>query len=205
MIGVITGDIVNSTKLQDPSIWLYPLRAALQQITLNEATWEVYRGDSFQLEIKNYFQCFEHAVYIKACIKSIKDLDVRLSIGIGEKSFEGQTVTESNGEAFQFSGETLETLKRDKLNLKIKTSDLELDQELNLYFKLISLTMDHWTPNSAEIVKLYLENKNKIQKELAEIIGISQDAVSKRMKRANLEEVLEIDQMYRKKISKLNS
>jgi hypothetical protein len=200
MIGVITGDIINSTKYRDPNIWLIPLKEALGKLESKFNRWEIYRGDSFQIEIKDYFNAFEYALYLKACIKSIKKLDVRIAIGVGEKSFEGDNVTEANGEAFQFSGETLEALKKEKHNLKIKTTNFELDQELNLYFKLVSIVMDNWTANSAEVVKLYLENKNKTQRELAEMIGINQDAVSKRISRAYLEEIKELDLMFREKI-----
>ena len=63
--------------------------------------------------------------------------------------------------------------------------------------------MDNWTVNSAEIVKLSLDNPNMIQVELAEIIGISQDAVSKRQKRAYLDEILDLDRLYRQKIAQL--
>jgi hypothetical protein len=200
MIGVITGDIINSTKYRDPNIWLIPLKEALGKLESKFNRLEIYRGDSFQIEIKDYFNAFEYALYLKACIKSIKKLDVRIAIGVGEKSFEGDNVTEANGEAFQFSGETLEALKKEKHNLKIKTTNFELDQELNLYFKLVSIVMDNWTANSAEVVKLYLENKNKTQRELAEMIGINQDAVSKRISRAYLEEIMELDLMFREKI-----
>jgi transcriptional regulator with XRE-family HTH domain len=63
--------------------------------------------------------------------------------------------------------------------------------------------MDNWTTNSAEAVKLYLENQNKTQKELAAMIGINQDAVSKRLKRAYFEEIKELDLLYRDKIDTL--
>ncbi|MCB0463053.1 MAG: SatD family protein [Flavobacteriaceae bacterium] len=202
-ISVITGDIVGSTKYKDPNIWLNPLKKALGKLESKFNKWEIYRGDSFQIEVKDYFSALQSAIYLKSCIKSIKNLDVRIAIGVGEKSFEGSTVNESNGTAFQFSGETLEQLKKEKHNLKIKTNNHDLDQELNLYFKLASIAMDNWTTNSAEAVKLYLENQNKTQKELAEMIGIKQDAISKRIKRANLDEILELDAMFRQKIDTL--
>jgi len=113
------------------------------------------------------------------------------------------TVTESNGEAFQFSGETLENLKKDKINLKLKTPDPILNRDLNLYFKLALMSMDNWTVNSAEIIKTQIENPHKIQSEIAQLIGINQEAVSKRMKRANLEEILELNNLYIIKISNL--
>ena len=200
---VITGDIIKSRKQTNPEIWISILKNALSTLESDKKYWGIYRGDSFQIEIRDFYKSFEAAVYIKSCIKMIKGLDVRLAIGIGNKTHQGNDVTESNGEAFVFSGETLESLKKEKQNLRIKTKDHKLNQELNLYFKLALVNMDHWTVNSAEIVKLSIENPNALQQKLAEQIGTKQDAVSKRQKRAGLENFLELDQMYRQKIDTL--
>lgn len=203
MTSVITGDIIGSSKHINPTIWLGSLKDALGMLASKFNKWEIYRGDSFQIEIKDIYNSFESAVYIKSCIKCNKDMDVRLAIGIGEKTFDGVKVTESNGEAFQYSGETLELLKQEKTNLKIKTSNEVLNRELNLYFKFALIAMDGWTVNTAEIVKLSLENQNKLQKELAQLIGINQEAVSKRLKRAYFEEIQELNLLYREKIDTL--
>lgn len=207
MTSVITGDIIKSRDFKDQNIWLNKLKAALSELTGDDSYYEIYRGDSFQLECKNIEESFKCVTYIKACIKSIKGLDVRMAIGIGKKSYQGKTVSESNGEAFVFSGETFETLKKEKLNLKIKTGNFDWDQEINLYFKLALIAMDKWTVNSAEIVKLSLEYPKLIQSNLAELVGvsISQDAVSKRQKRAYLEEIKELDLIYRYKIETLKN
>tara|TARA_R110002012_G_scaffold319389_3_gene539827 strand:- start:37280 stop:37888 length:609 start_codon:yes stop_codon:yes gene_type:complete len=202
MTSVITGDIINSKNVE-PKIWLPLLKDALNFLESDTRLWEIYRGDSFQIELKNPQNSFLSAVYIKACIRMIKGLDVRLAIGVGAKTYQGETVTESNGEAFQFSGETLEYLKKDKVNLKIKTPNDTLNRDLNLYFKLTLISMDNWTVNSAEIIKTQIENPNKIQTEIAQLIGINQEAVSKRMKRANLEEILELNVLFSNKISNL--
>lgn len=200
---VITGDIIKSRQQANPEVWIKVLKAALSTLEPDTKYWEVFRGDSFQIEIRDIYKSFESALYIKACIKMLKDLDVRLAIGIGEKTYEGNDVTESNGEAFVFSGVTLEMLKKEKVNLKIKTSNEILNQDLNVSFKLALIAMDNWTINSAEIVKLHLENQHKIQEQLAEMIGINQNAVSKRMKRANLDDILEFNHLYRQKIATL--
>ncbi|GGI57913.1 transcriptional regulator [Winogradskyella haliclonae] len=203
MTSVITGDIIKSRDFKDQDIWLNRLKSALAMLSNDSSNYEIYRGDSFQLEHKNYLGSLFAVIYIKACMKSIKGLDVRMAIGVGNKSYQGKTVSESNGEAFVFSGETFETLKKEKLNLKIKTGDIDLDEELNLYFKLALIAMNNWTVNSAEIVKLSFENPNMIQSKLAKLVGISQDAVSKRQKRAYLDEIKELDLIYRHKIETL--
>lgn len=200
---VITGDIIKSRAQTNPEIWLKALKSALSTLGPYSRNWEIFRGDSFQIEIKNQANSFRAAIYLKACIKMIKGLDVRMAIGIGDKIYEGSDVTESTGEAFVFSGETFESLKKDKVNLRIKTTDQTLNNELNLYFRLALISMDHWTVNSAEIVKLILEQPTMIQKELAKLIGTNQNAISKRQKRAHLDEILELDKMYKQKISVL--
>lgn len=203
MTSVITGDIIKSRNIKDQNIWMEQLKYALNTLSSDKSYNEIYRGDSFQYECRNIYDSFINAVYIKSCIKTIKGIDVRMSIGIGTKDYEGNTVSESNGEAFVYSGETFETLKKEKVNLKVKTKDFVLNEELNLYFKLALIAMDNWTTNSAEIVKLSIENPTMIQVELAKLIGISQDAVSKRQKRAYLDEILELDKLYRQKIDQI--
>ncbi|MGB0981696.1 MAG: transcriptional regulator [Winogradskyella sp.] len=203
MTSIITGDVIKSRKAFSEDTWLLPLKLALAKLTNNASFYDIYRGDSFQLECRKIEDSFITAVYIKAFLKSIKNIDVRMSIGIGEKAYQGNSVGESNGEAFIYSGETFETLKQKKQNLRLKTSNDIINTEINLYFRLALIAMDNWTTNSAEIVKLSLEYPNKIQRELAKLIGINQDAVSKRQKRAYLDEILELDTLYRQKISQL--
>ncbi|HNU59326.1 MAG TPA: transcriptional regulator, partial [Aquaticitalea sp.] len=136
MTSVIIGDIIKSERISDPTLWLDTLKSALTYLTKNSDNWELFRGDSFQIEIADITNSFEAAIYIKAALKSHKSLDARMALGIGNKSFTGKNITESNGEVFQFSGETLEQLKKEKVTFKIKTPNPKLDVELNLYFKL---------------------------------------------------------------------
>lgn len=205
MTSILTGDIIRSRSIKNSEVWLSILKEALTACSQNSSQWNIYRGDSFQLESSNIGNSLKTAIYIKACIKTIKGLDVRIAIGVGEKTFSGNSVVESNGEAFQFSGETLEQLKKEKVNLKIKTIDDQLNQELNLYFKLALTIMDHWTSNSAEIVKLYIEQPQALQEELGQHLGINQNAVSGRQKRAHLDVIMQLEKLYRQKITHLQA
>ena len=200
MTSVITGDIINSREAPSPVQWLSVLKETLSHIAVAPKYWEVFRGDSFQVEIQDYYNAFQVSVYIKACLKEIKGLDVRMAIGIGDKTHEAATISESNGEAFIFSGEVFETLKKEKKNLAIKTGIHAIDEELNLYFRLGLIAMDNWTPNSAEIVKLTIDNPKFSQQELGDLINIKQNTVSERQKRAYLDEIMALDHMYRLKV-----
>ena len=184
-------------------IWLEILKETIKTVQPDPKYRVIYRGDSFQLELQPIERSFEAAVYIKSCIKQLKGLDIRLAIGIGDKSFEGEQVSESNGEAFVFSGELLEKIKEDKLNLQIKTPFKEFNREINLFMKLASIIMDHWSANSAEVVKLFIENPHMRQVDMAKCIGISQNTVSERRKRAHLDEILELNELFKDKVAQL--
>ena len=60
--------------------------------------------------------------------------------------------------------------------------------------------MDSWTKNSAEVFKLSLESENITQKEIANLLGITQGRVSERQKRAGFEPIMKLEKRFRKLI-----
>src|SRR5690606_28096278 len=111
MVAILTGDIADSRKLKNQDEWLVPLKELFSETEGSyPMKWEIYRGDSFQAEISNPEEALMTALRIKAAIKSIKaeKLDVRIAIGIGRKEYQGERITESNGEAYINSGEKFE-------------------------------------------------------------------------------------------------
>ncbi|MCP9751227.1 SatD family protein [Ferruginibacter sp. HRS2-29] len=201
MIGVITGDIINSREADNQQEWLVPIKKVFNQFGKTPKTWEIFRGDSFQLEVEKPEDTFWAAILIKASIRSVRSLDVRMAIGIGEKSHDAARISESNGEAFIHSGEKFENLKKQKQNLAVKTPWPDFDQQFNLMISLASIAMDKWSQSSAELIALSLQHKELSQKELGEKIAIGQSSVSERQKRAHFEEVMELENFYRQQIT----
>lgn len=199
MTSVITGDIINSRKSK-PLHWLTMLKEELNQIGKSPKVWEIYRGDSFQVEVTDIHETLKWAFKIKSAIKQTKNLDVRMGIGIGTKAPGSTKITEANGEAFTHSGMAFEALK--KRTLIVKSPWQDFDEEINLLLQAILLTADQWTPNSAEMVNLSIALNKAIQSELAKKLNITQGRVSERQKRAGLEELLKIDIRYRQLIDK---
>ena len=202
MVCVITGDIINSKK-NNPKTWLKPLKKELDTIGKSPKYWEIYRGDSFQVIVSNPKNALLTAIKIKATLKCIQGINVRMSIGMGSRTHNAPKITESNGSAFVHSGEKFETLKKEKQNLAIKSDWPIFDQEMNLYLKLGLIAMDNWTVNAAEIVKTAMENPGKLQEELGQIVGIKQNAISNRLKRAYYGEIMEVNEMYKIKLKSL--
>jgi len=200
MICIITGDIVGSRKIKDS--WLLSLKSALKIVSGQQGKWEIFRGDSFQVEVEP-----ENAVkvvaYLKACIRTNKPADVRMGIGIGNIKNKRKKLSESSGEAFINSGIAFDSLKQAKTNLAIKTDFPDFDEEINIIIKLSLIAMDSWGEVAAEMVKLALENENLLQSELAAISGRTQSSVSEALKRARYTEIMDMDKLYRKKLKQM--
>ncbi|MBC6110372.1 SatD family protein [Pedobacter fastidiosus] len=198
MICIITGDIIGSRKIKDS--WLLSLKTALKVVSVVNNKWEIYRGDSFQVEIEPE-NAIKVAAYLKACVRVNKPADVRMGIGIGEVKNKRKKLSESSGDAFINSGVAFDSLKQAKVNLAIKTDFQEFDEEINVLIKLAIIIMDSWGVVAAEMVKLALENENIVQSELAILSGRTQSSVSEALKRAHYSEIMEMDKLYRKKLN----
>jgi hypothetical protein len=212
MTAIITADIINSRKLVNQEIWIAPLKKLLKSYGSTPEKWEIFRGDYFQIEIGDAEEALLLALKIKALIKSISvterqkkvsPIDVRMAIGLGTKEYAANRISESNGTAFIHSGEKFEKLKKEKTTLAIQSSFPNFDYEMNLYLKLAVIQMDAWTVNSAVLFTTLFEDPEKNQTEIGAILGIGQNSVSGRFKRAHVDEILELDKMYRHKLKEL--
>ena len=195
MVAILTGDIVNSGNYSSEQ-WMPILKAHFTALGKSPIDWEIYRGDEFQIKIP-VAKALKEAIHIKAILKKIKDLDVRIGIGIGEETYLGSGVSESNGLAYQRSGRTLELLKKTKTNMGIATGNVSIDRALNVVLKLALDFMDDWSVVSAEIIGMVLVRPEISQKEIAKKLGIQQSAVSQRFKRARLDLVLDVLSYYK--------
>ena len=203
MTSILTGDIIKSRRSQD-SLWLNSLKEILNTLGDSPKYWQIYRGDSFQLEVENPEKAFYTALKIKAQLKSTENIDVRIGIGIGKKDFNTNSITESNGEAFINSGYAFDNYLK-KQTIAIKTPWEEINKELNIAFDLALLTMDSWTKNSAEVFKLSLQQEDFTQKEIGEVLGITQGSVSERQKRAGFESIMKLEKRFQKLIHQKNN
>ncbi|HBH05658.1 MAG TPA: hypothetical protein DDX92_03535 [Flavobacteriales bacterium] len=210
MIAVITGDIMNSRNIPSSSIWMDPLKSLFREYGESPYTWEIFRGDSFQLEIRHPEMAYHVALRIKATVLSTPNterrhapINVRLSIGFGTVSYRTDRITEGNGDVFIRSGQGIDRMKKLKQSIIINTGESQLDSELNLYLKLAGLSIDSWTISSAEAMNLVLKNPDFNQTQLGKALGIEQNSVSKRLAIAHADEILEVNHMFAHKIKAL--
>jgi len=201
MTSIITGDIINSRKVP-PKLWMDGLKTYFSTIGSTPQTWEIYRGDAFQLEVANPEEALHTALRIKAYLKTLQ-LDARMSVGFGDKSYAAARISESNGSAFVRSGELFETLKKQKVTLALNSGNEDFDQQFNLMLRLALTFMDNWLAQPAEFVVAALDNPDFSQEEIGGLLGINQAAVSRRRKRAQFDLLLDLDIYFRTKVKTL--
>jgi hypothetical protein len=126
-----------------------------------------------------------------------------MSIGIGDKEQDADSIGMRTGSAYFFSGEAFELLRSKNQNLLIRTAWEDFDIEMNVMLKLALIVMDNWSSNSGEIVRLTLENPDLKQAEIGEILGIEQHSVSARLQRSYFDEMMEMEALFRRKLTKL--
>ena len=195
---IITGDIIRSKRVK-PIVWLPILEQTLSKISSRKGDWEIYRGDSFQLEISPA-QVFEAFLYIRTAIKTVPLLDVRMAIGVGAKSYSGESILTSNGSAYTNSGEAFELLK--KQTITIKTSSETLNEELNTTFALVAFIIDKWSANTARVALAALDNPELNQKELAKKLNKDNGLLSRQLKKSGLDEIRNTISCCTKNLSK---
>ena len=140
--GVITGDIIESTKLSDDenNTLIQGLKYIIDELEQNKTIrGEIFRGDSLQCLVHKPSQTLKIALLIKTYVKGIDSInkkqkneldklinkpifDIRLAIGIGEINSEKEKLSISQGEAFNLSGRLLDDMKN-KQTIAIKTND----------------------------------------------------------------------------------
>ncbi len=189
---VITGDIVDFTQLSPEArrMLIGETENLIQSWVNKPVDAQVFRGDSFQLLLENAGEALVRGMQLICWFKKSevqhKGLNVRLSIGIGEISYRGNTVLDSDGEAFHQSGRNFDKMGEHDL-LIITTPDKELNQQFSIIFMFINLIMRSWSSSQAEALFNLLEHKT--QTEIAAKLGVSQSAINKRLKSSYWKEV----------------
>ncbi len=201
---IITGDIVNSTKLtvEGRKIMLNNLQLIPEVLSpVQEVSIEIFRGDSFQIGISNAASALRCALAIRAWLRSHNDsgskvLDARLAIGIGTLDYESDALSTSDGEAYRLSGRLLDDMNKSRL--EIRTPWHEVNEELKLTTAFADDIVSSWSQNQSRIIlQRLITLKNHV--ELSQGLGISRQMIDKSLK-ASKEELIEA---YIKRYEKL--
>lgn len=190
---VITGDIVNFTKLSPAK-----RKELIKQTEILLKTWiekkenaEIFRGDSYQVLFNDTLEAITKSLQLICWFKKHSDeknkifLSTRISIGVGEVSYRGKNVLNSDGEAFHLSGRNFDALKDDQF-LSVHTNDIAKNKGIEIILNFVNKYIANWTIAQAEVIFLLLEGKT--QQETAEALSLSQPSVNSRLKSAGWKE-----------------
>lgn len=216
MIAVISADLLSSSGY--PNELLEKVISTLNREFQNlhkdsdeETGFKIHRGDSFQGIVYDPADSLLLAMLFKTSINRLhlkgsdtnkafkREADLRLAIGIGSYDFKRKSISESNGEAFQFSGRTLDEMKRQNRKLKLKCPNNNINEEFNTAFFLFDTLSDKWSTASAEVIYYLL--KGFKETDIAVELDISQSAVNQRKKAAGWDAIEVLLNRYQKVIS----
>ncbi len=168
---VLTGDLVRSGKM------VADLRKVQKLLTdipdeFNKVydaaiigKVSLYRGDGWQLLLRNKELAIRLALYIKAVLKSEYDVKTRLVIGIGQiDNVVEDNISASGGEAFELSGKGLDNLDK---NCELKLIDHTCDRDSEI--SLLDCLIGKLSERQAEALRYAL-------------LGCKQDEIAKKLK-----------------------
>jgi hypothetical protein len=165
---VITADIVNFS-LAPVSVqkkWVVQLGSLLQ-----EQKFEFYRGDSFQVLLKDPQAALGISLQVRALARQHSlQHDIRTSIGIGTVNVPVRTLATASGEAFVLSGRTFDRLEGED-RMAIQTSDYTANMALGPIAQFADFLAKRWTKKQAEVMARLL-------------VGESQEHIGKKLRKA---------------------
>ncbi|WP_321437333.1 winged helix-turn-helix transcriptional regulator [uncultured Bacteroides sp.] len=197
--GVITGDIVDSTKVESNkrTELLLALKETIADINqyIGLVKIEIYRGDSFQIIIPDSVNALRIAILIRLGLQRktpnenirSQKWDARISLGIGDISFSAPSIPESDGEAFRNSGRAFDKLGKN-YHLIISTPWSEINNELEVSTKFADILINSWSYLQIEVIYHSLLIR-MTQKELAKRLNLSPQTLNKRIVNAKVEAI----------------
>lgn len=203
---IITGDIVDSTKLtlEEREVMLSSLKAIPEVLNplQTDLSIEIFRGDGFQIGVANVVSALTAAIVVRAWLKSIPlgkhILDARLAVGIGNINFSSDSLSTSDGEAFQLSGRLLDGMRKSRL--EIETPWNSVNDELRLSTAFADDIISSWSRRQCEtIIPSLLTTKS--HSEIAQTMSVSRQMVDKALKAAKEDLITSYIKRYQKLIT----
>ena len=194
---VLTGDIVNSTRLTVArGKKLSEVIAGL----FSDHRFEFYRGDSFQAYLRQpdtalqlALLCRSAAIGIAREDKSVMS-DVRISIGIGSVNTPVRSLKTAQGEAFTLSGRQFDEIAKSNTRLALSSANALANEGLGVIADYINSIFDSMTGKQAEVVFLLL--KGDSQQDVAKKLRKTKSTIHQRVSAARWPEIEKLLQQF---------
>ncbi|OCH40137.1 hypothetical protein [Aliivibrio fischeri] len=203
-IAVISGDIVNSTKLTSEQFeqLLNRIKEIQKWITEGNSlnVHSIERGDEFQSVVHDIESALRYTIIYRLGIKALgNEFDSRISFAIASNADLRESVSESMGEAFVLSGRGLKTLKNARLLFNSDSS--ELAEYFDLLFKYLDRQLTELTSRQCEVILPMLQtNEGLLVGELAEKLNVATSTISKSLKASGWPLIRELNRKFINKV-----
>ncbi len=203
---VLTGDIVNSTKLTAAKET--KLSSTLIDMFVDyDSKFEFYRGDSFQAYVKNPVNALRLALLSRsAAIRLFKEdklvlSDIRISIGIGKVTTPVRSLKTAKGEAFILSGRKFDEILKNHQRLAISTGNALANEGLQVIADYLNAIFDAMTGKQAEVIFELLQGE--IQKVVAKKFKKTKSTIHQRITAGRWTEIEKLLQQYENIINQI--
>ena len=185
-IAVISGDVINSTKLSSEQFDQLLNRIKEIQTWISEGNksnvHSIDRGDEFQTVVHDIENALRYTIIYRVAIKALGKLfDSRISFAIAPNADLRESVSESMGAAFVLSGRGLKNLKNERL--LFNSEPAELSENFNLLFKYLDKQLTELTSRQCEVLLPMLKTNEGLSiTELSKKLNIADATASKSLK-----------------------
>ena len=199
----IIGDIVNSRKLTDRANIQKKFKFAVDKVkeeyrtsTVSPATVTI--GDEFQAVLRSSSELFD---LLYEMDHSLNAVPLRYGFGIGAIDTEINYLAAigMDGPAFHHAREAVEIARKSKRRYAIRCSDKLAEDRLNILFNWIDITMKRWTVDKHAI--LYYYKQGYKQTEIAEMVRMSQSAVSQHINTPSFQLIIRTQEQIQREIN----
>jgi len=194
---VILGDVISSRRIAEREKFQKKLEETCRYINAIYSS-DIYAGFKILKGID------EIGVVLSSMSKSYEVINVLLEklhpnlmrfvlvFDYIDTALETKDIAKMDGPAFHKASDLMHTLKKSKLMFDMSVGDKVVDTTISGQINLILLLKRNWSVKQHQIVKEYERTKN--QYEAAKNLGITQQAVSKTLKRSMWKELKSIEE-----------
>lgn len=165
-----------------------------KELFKNSKNYIFFRGTEFQVALQNSGLALELALKIRLATKAKFGSDfVKIAIGYGKLDNNSLKINQARGSAFEHSGQGLDAIENK--SFIFQSNDKQLTKEINMFFVLLEPLVKKLSKNMSEAMLLNMLGLP--QTEIAWHLNLTQSAISKRLKSANSEVILQMLDYYR--------
>lgn len=183
-IGIITGDLIGSTKVAQPAAFRKRLQELLTLVQEQfRAHAHMFRGDGFQVTVDAQVNAFRLAILLRSglishCIDRDDRWDTRIAIAFGPGQL---SAADQNSDVHVNSGRMLDSMDKD--HLRVYADDKHMILATRSATAFADDILDQLTPTEAEVLFYHLLERGSHQ-DIADRLDKKRPTITMALQRA---------------------